>query len=255
MSVPGDAARLAVGTLTVLPVRPPRGVDRTTAGLAMALAPLAVLPVAAVVGGVVWLLDTAGGPPLLTATLAVAALALASGGLHLDGLADTADGFAVPGDRDRRLAVMRTGDVGPTGTATLLLVLLAQAAALSELVASRTAAGAALGLAVAVVLSRAVLAWASVRGVPAARGDGLGRAVAGSVPVPVALASLTVVAALVVVTEGGGGVAGLAVAAVVVGLVVWRAHRRLGGVTGDVLGACVELALAGYLVVQATYGG
>jgi adenosylcobinamide-GDP ribazoletransferase len=254
VSVPVDASRLAVGTLTVLPVEPPSTVDRRVAALAMTLAPLAVLPLAGAVGLLVWAGDRLAAPPLLTGLLAVGLLALGSGGLHLDGLADTADGLTVPGDTTRRLAVMRTGDVGPVGAATLLLVLSVQAVAVAGSLERYGAAAAALTTGLAVVVSRGCLVLACARGVPAARGDGLGSAVAGSVP-PVAvvlvLGALTVTALLL---DGGRGVAGVVAAATVAGVVLIRAARRLGGVTGDVLGAVVELALAGYLVAQVVGG-
>lgn len=249
MSLPVDALRLAVGTLTVLPVPPPRVVDTRTGRLAMVLAPLAVLPLGVAAAGAAWAGEALDAPPLLTAVLVVAVLAAGSGGLHLDGLADTADGFAVPGDRERRLAVMRRGDVGPVGAATLVLVLLLQVSAVAAVVTS-SGTRAALTVGVAVVVSRASLAPACVRGLPGARAGGLGSLVAGSVPVAAAL-GVVLAAALVAGASGGtAGLAGVALAAVLVGGVLLRARRRLGGVTGDVLGACVELALAGYLVAQ-----
>jgi adenosylcobinamide-GDP ribazoletransferase len=250
VSVPADAVRLALGTLTVLPVRPPRTVDRRVAGLAMALAPLAVLPLAAVAGLAVWAGANLGAPPLLTGLLAVGVLALGSGGLHLDGLADTADGMAVPGDAARRLAVMRTGDVGPAGAASLLLVLMVQAVAVAGLLDRYGAGAAAVTAGLAVVVSRGCLLPACARGVPAARGDGLGSAVAGAVPVPAAVGVVGGLAVGAFLLDGGHGVAGVAVSLSLTALVLLRAVRRLGGVTGDVLGAVVEVALAGYLVAQ-----
>ncbi|QBR93976.1 adenosylcobinamide-GDP ribazoletransferase [Nocardioides euryhalodurans] len=250
MSLPVDATRLAVGTLTVLPVEPPSTVDRRVAALAMTLAPLAVLPLAVPVALLVWAGDRLDTPALLTGLLAVGLLALGSGGLHLDGLADTADGLTVPGDTTRRLAVMRTGDVGPVGAATLLLVMSVQAVALAGTLERYGAAAAALTAGLGVVVSRGCLVIACSRGVPAARGDGLGSAVAGSVPLPVVLLVLGALTTTALLLDGGRGVAGVTVAAVVAGGVLLRAVRRLGGVTGDVLGAVVELALAGYLVAQ-----
>jgi adenosylcobinamide-GDP ribazoletransferase len=245
-----DAARLAVGTLTVLPVRPPARVDRRIGGLAMVLAPVAALPLALVGGLVVWLGDLVEAPALLVAVAVVAVLALGSGGLHLDGLADTADGLAVPGDRDRRLQVMRAGNVGPVGAATLLLVVLVQVAALEAVVARRDAAEAVATTALAVVVSRVAVTVACTRGVPAARGEGLGRAVAGSVSRPVGGLVVVAVAAQAFAVDGGHGLAGVGLAGGAVVLVLFRARRQLGGVTGDVLGACVEVALAGHLVAQ-----
>jgi adenosylcobinamide-GDP ribazoletransferase len=244
-----DGARLALGTLTVLPVRPPGRVDRSVAGVAMALAPVAALPLAVAGGLTVWLAGEAL-TPLLAAAFAVAMLALGSGGLHWDGLADTADGLSVPGDRDRRLQVMRSGDVGPMGAATLVLVLLIQAAALAGVVAGLGAVAAAVTAGVAVVVSRTAVTVACTSGIPGARADGLGSTVAGSVPWPVTVAVLAGAAGLSWLVDGVPGLAGVGVAAVGAGAVLWCAWRRLGGVTGDVLGACVELALAGYLVAE-----
>ncbi len=249
MSRAADGARLALGTLTVLPVRPPSRVDPSVGGLAMTLAPVAVLPIAVVCGIAVWLGDL-GLTPLLTATLTIAVLALGSGGLHLDGLADTADGLAVPGDRARRLQVMRTGDVGPVGATTLILVLLVQVSALAGVVATRGGVEAAITAGLAVVVSRAAVTLACTNGVPGARGEGLGSAVAGSVPRLVALLVLAGIATSAWLVNGVPGLAGIVVAGAVAGVVLLRAWQRLGGVTGDVLGACVELALAGYLVAQ-----
>jgi adenosylcobinamide-GDP ribazoletransferase len=237
------ALSLAMGTFTALPVPPPSHVDRKVAGTAMALAPAAggllAVPAVAVVAAGRWL----SVPELLPAVLAVGLLAFMTRGLHLDGLADTADGLAASYDRSRALHVMRRGDTGPAGTATLVLVLLTQVAAL----AAATAHGhGPLAIAVAVVTGRGVVSLTCVRGVPAARPEGLGATVAGSVAVPaaagitVAVAGIAALAATVLPGPWWPGPAGVAAGYGVAALLLRRAVRRLGGVTGDVMGACVE---------------
>lgn len=244
-----NAVRLAVGTLTVLPVRAP-AVDREVAGRAMVLAPLVGLLLAL---PALLLLDLLGAvSPLVAAALTLGLLALLTRGLHLDGLADTADGLGSGKPAPAALEVMRRGDVGPFGVVTLVLVLLVEVAALAQLVT--TGLGAA-GLGAALVLSRLALPLACSTGIPAARSDGLGVVVAGTVSRGMALvavllgyAALLGAAALapgapleVVAVAPLGLLAGLALA--------WRAVRRLGGVTGDVLGAVVEATFTGTLVV------
>jgi adenosylcobinamide-GDP ribazoletransferase len=247
VSVLADGLRLAVGTLTVLPVPPPRRVSGPEAAVAMAVAPIAVLPVAIAAAAAAWGGDLLGLPPLVVATLTVAVLGLATGGLHLDGLADTVDGLATHGTRARRLEVMRRGDLGPSGAAALLLVLAVQVGALSALVAQGSSP---VAVVLAVVVSRAVLAPVCMRGLAAARADGLGSSVVGTVP-PLAAALVVCLTAVVVnVVVGPRGLLGLAVALVAVCVVVLTCHRKLGGSTGDVLGACVEIAFAAYLVTQ-----
>lgn len=263
-----DALRLALGTLTVVPVRPPGAVTQRVAGRAMLLAPLAAVPLAlvaavvALVGGLLQL------PALGVGALVVGALALGTRGLHLDGLADTADGLASGYDRQRALAVMRSGAVGPAGAVTLVVTLLVQVSCLAALVPSvapgtsrstvflsTDTAGHLVAVALAVLLSRSVLPLACARGVRSARTSGLGATVAGSVaPVAAALP-------LVLVAAGGAIALGLTAmswwrvpaAALIMLLgtaaVVVRCTRRLGGVTGDVLGACVELCFAAALLV------
>ncbi len=251
-----DALRLALGTLTVVPVRPPSRVDRRTGGHAMVLAPLVGLLLAGLVLGALWLCRSL--PPLVAATLAVSLLAALTRGIHLDGLADTADGLGSGRLGVEALALMRRGDVGPFGVVTLVLTLLLQVGCLAGLL---TRGSWALPVVLAVVTSRLALPVVCSRGVPAARADGLGSAVAGSVSragLVVALLLAAVAVTVVAAVSGGFGPASpvrLAVAVAVplllAGLLVLRCLRRLGGVTGDVLGACVEVSLTASLLVLA----
>ncbi|MBM9468165.1 adenosylcobinamide-GDP ribazoletransferase [Nakamurella sp. YIM 132084] len=249
-----DGLRLAVGTLTVLRVPAPRRIDRARAGVAMGLAPLAVLPLGAWVGALAWLGSLLAVPALVTAGLAVATVAVATRGLHLDGLADTADGLAASFDREQALAVMRTGDIGPAGVVTATLTVLLQVAALAAVLA-RPSGWLLAGL--LVVLARIALAAGCRRGVPAARPEGLGATVAGSVPGwvgPVWLLLAGGAAAAAMTATGRPwwqGVAAVVVAAAAVLLLLRRCVRRLGGTTGDVMGAMVETAVTALLVVGA----
>jgi len=251
-----DALRLAVGTLTAVRVPAPRRVTRTVAGRAMLLAPLVGvllgLAAAAVLDGIRFsasLHRPSSVVDLLGAVLALATLAWLTRGLHLDGLADTADGLAASYQREQALAVMHRGDVGPAGLATTVLVLLVQLTASAQAMEQHGVQA----VVVAWTVSRWAIPLCCLRGVPGARPDGLGAVFAGTVgPLAAALTGLAVtglsacaLGALVPALTAGGAVV------VVVGLLVRRVRRRLGGVTGDVLGAGVELGLTAALLALA----
>lgn len=242
---------LAVGTLTAIPVPAPRRVEAREAAGAMLLAPVAVLPLAALAAGVVAAGQALGAFPLLTAVLTVGVTALGTRGMHLDGLADTADGLSASYDPQRALDVMRRGDVGPSGVAAVVLVLLGQVAALTAAVAAGHGVFAA---ATGVLAGRVVLAACCARGIPAARPGGLGSTVAGTVPRWAAAVALAV--AMVLAGAAGlladlppwRGALAVVVGAGLAGVLLARCVRRLGGITGDVLGACVEAATLGALI-------
>ncbi|NYI78776.1 adenosylcobinamide-GDP ribazoletransferase [Nocardioides panzhihuensis] len=252
-----DAWRLAVGTLTAMPVPPPEHVDRRRAGVAMVLAPLASLPLALGAAAIALLGQLAGLPHLVTALLAIGVVVVGNRALHLDGLADTVDGMAASYDRERSLEVMKTGTSGPAGVTAIVLVLGLQVAGLASVLAGEGGVRLAVLVLVAVCASRAALAMCCTRGIRPAREDGLGRTFTQTVPPLVTVLVWTVVAAAL---AGAGAWAGLpwwrgalavAVAAAVVGAIILRAIRRFGGVTGDVFGAAVEAALAALLVTLA----
>lgn len=267
VSRPTDALRLAVGTLTAFRVPPPRVVDRTTGARAMTLAPLVGL-LLAVPSGVLLLLLEGRAAPTTRAAARVGALAWSTRAMHLDGLADTADGLGSGRPAEEALAIMRRSDIGPFGVVTLLVTLLVEVAALAQLADEGRGV---LAVVVALVGSRLVLPLACSRGVHAARPDGLGQLVANSVSRSqvagaALLAVLATAAAWLAVDRLGAADTGLggletfpvvaAVLAVALGqvagsLLLARCVRRLGGVTGDVLGACVEVACAAILVVLA----
>lgn len=252
------ALRLSFGLLTVIPVGAIGDVDRHLARKAILLAPLVGLvlgALAALVVAVVHALVPSTLGALLAAVLAVALLAYLTRALHLDGLADTADALGSAKPADAALEIARRGDVGPFGVVTLVLVLLMQVTALA--VATEAGWGA-MTVVIAVVTGRAAVVVACTRGIPAASPTGLGALVAGTIP---RVASAAWVIVIVIGAFGVGTWLGATGAwamplAVVVGLalalaVVARCVRRLGGITGDVLGASVEVATTAALVALA----
>ncbi|MFG1952565.1 adenosylcobinamide-GDP ribazoletransferase [Micromonospora sp. NPDC048830] len=237
----GDGLRLALTTFSTLPVRAGR-VDRAAAGAAMALAPaIGALLGAALAGALLAL--SAVAAPLVAAGVTVGVGALLTRGLHLDGLADTVDALGSYRRGAAALEIMKKPDVGPFGVAALVVVLLVQAAALAELAARPWPATLAAVVA-ATAAGRLGVTVACRRGVPAARPDGLGALVAGTVG-PVAVGLGTAAVALVAVAAVPGrpwqGPAAVLAALAVAVLLLRHVVRRLGGVTGDVLGAAVEV--------------
>jgi adenosylcobinamide-GDP ribazoletransferase len=251
-----------ISLLTVLPVgrRPIALADRQT-GTAMSLAPL--------VGVLVWL-PAAGvlilvrlllhNPPnLIPPLFALATVAVVTGGLHLDGLADFADALGSRRRGAEALAVMRDSAIGAMGAAALIFVVLIQAGSLTLAIARHHGTVALLTSALA---GRLAVVLACRRDIPAARSDGLGAGVVGSVST--LQASVTTIAVFAVTLVAGkldydGGrfhesihamfavLCGVVAAALLRRLAVWR----LGGMTGDVFGALVEIAVLVDLFVMA----
>ncbi len=262
--------RVALSLFTVIPAGVGGDLDEGAAARAVFWLPFigAGLGLA---GGAVMVFVAAGqGSPerqLLGAALAMMLLALATGGLHLDGLADTADGLGSRRPADQALEIMRRSDAGPFGVATLVLVLLVQVCALASLPRGWGGGGwagggwagggwtGAAGLVLAAVTSRVAVVLAT--GSPPARPSGFGALVAGRTSAAGRAASAAVLLGAVLAAGlalGGVAAAARGAAAAVAGLAVAAllrraARRRLGGMTGDVFGAVIELSTATVLLV------
>lgn len=227
---------IAIEFLTPLRLRKVRTYDDRTFAEALGWYPLAGL----LIGVILAVLDrglTEILPPGPAAALLVAALALLSGGLHLDGVADTADGMAVQGDRAERLGVMSEGNTGPAGVMALVLVLIAQWSALASIPEDARLAA----LVIAPVAARWTVVPVGLLFHPA-RPRGLGHAIhTGLLPLaaPIATGIALVVA---VVAFGVAGLVMVALAAVAAVLIAGAASRMLEGVTGDVFGAAIEVS-------------
>ncbi|MEK9519874.1 adenosylcobinamide-GDP ribazoletransferase [Streptomyces venezuelae] len=251
-----DGLRFAFGTLTVFPARITRW-DRDAARAGMLCAPLAGLTVGFFAAGLGGAFLALGSGPLLAAVVSTAVPAVLTRGLHLDGLADTADGLGSAKPAEDALRIMKQSDVGPFGVIVLLLVLLGQVAALSELYGEGWAHGA-VGTALAATVARLALTHASRQGVPAARPEGLGAIVAATVPVRSATLSTAVVLVLLAATgllfspyDAVRNVLAAGAALAASAALLRRCVRRFGGVTGDVFGAVEETAVTTALVVLA----
>lgn len=240
------ALRAAAGLLTVAPVG---RVEDTGGNLGRSVAHfpligLALGLVAAAAGAALTQLL----PAWPAAVGVVAIFALCTGGLHLDGLSDTADGMGGGrGDRDRTLAIMRDSRLGSYGAIALFLVMMGKIAALAEILgAAPGEVGSPLW---AVALMPVAGRWGAVllvRVFPYARKEGLGRRFhEDSGMREAALATATALAAVLLLGDGAllplfaAGGAALAVGAWV--------GRRLGGLTGDVYGAGIEIGEAVFL--------
>ncbi|MFC7273396.1 adenosylcobinamide-GDP ribazoletransferase [Paractinoplanes rhizophilus] len=238
----GAGLRLAVTTLTVLPLKGGR-VDRPAAAWAMSLAPAVGAILGAVLAVLLWALRWAGAADLVAAAVTVAAAALLTRGMHLDGLADTTDALGSYRRGAEALAIMKKSDIGPFGVAAIALALLIQTSALASVTGG--------AVVVAWAAGRLAITVACRRGVPPARPEGLGALVAGTVPVPAAaLIAAVVVASAAAATPGRPWQGPLAVVASLAVVLALLRHcvRRFGGITGDVLGASVEVGTAVALV-------
>ena len=244
------ALRDALGLFTILPVRAAPEIGRREAARAVLWLPVAGALLAVPAAGVLLAVEAGGHSAprrLLAAALAIGVLALLTGGLHLDGLADTADGLGSRRPRDEALAIMRRSDVGPFGVAALLFTVLVQITALATVNPGWPAAGA---VVLAAVTSRVAVVLATGPGSPAARPGGLGALVAAATTARARVAAgvaVLVLAAGTAAVASGPAAALRAATAVVAGLLAAEllrriAVRRLGGMTGDVFGALFEVA-------------
>ena len=254
-------ARVAVSMFTVLPVPVSGPVDADLASRAVRWLPAVGLLLSAPAGLALLAAGGTGSDPLrrlLGAVLAVALLALLTGGLHLDGLADTTDGLASRRPAEQALEIMRRGDTGPLGVAALVFTVGVQVTALA-------AAGGRLALTALVlgtVTARTGVLLATGPAFPPARPGGFGALVAGRTPARAVVAAVAAQLAVVAgfgLLAGGSGLAARLLTATVAGLltaaaVSRTARRQLGGLTGDVFGAVVELTMAVTLTVVVIAG-
>ncbi|GAA4006453.1 hypothetical protein GCM10022247_30230 [Allokutzneria multivorans] len=186
-----------------------------------------------------------GLAPLLVGVLVVGLLALTTRGMHVDGLGDVADGLGCYGPPDRALKVMHDPAAGPFAVVALIVNLAAQATAISALIGQNRWGA----IAIAAVAGRVAFGWGCRRGVPPAQEKGLGALVAGTQHVLVPLTWTAVLAAAAALVHPWlGPLAVLGATGAVLGLLK-HTTKRFGGVNGDVLGACCEVATTAVLVV------
>ena len=233
--------QIALMLLTRLPAGNIAGTAPSLAAARWAF-PLAGLPVGLVIAGAYIGLSWLGLPVLLSAILALTAGVLTTGGLHEDGLADSADGFGGGHNRDRKLEIMKDSRIGSYGVLALIMVMSARVVALSSLGASMITFSGILAFAMA---SRMLMVgYLSL--LPAARSDGLGRHASNNSGddmraqryLPLIIASFITAPALMAAYQLSPSVlAAFAVMIVMALMMASLAKRQIGGQTGDVCGA------------------
>lgn len=233
---------VALQFLSSLPIRLPGMPAPQELGRSLLFYPLVGL----LFGGLLWALNwlLLGTPALLHAALLLSVWVVLSGGLHLDGLADSADawlgGF---GDRERTLTIMKDPRSGPIAVVTLVLVLLLKFTALLALIDQHSMAG----LILAPVIGRSALLGLFLN-TPYVRSGGLGQALADHLPRKTGLQVLLLSALACVLIGGWSGVVALVLAALMFFWLRQVMLRRLGGTTGDTAGALLELLEMAVLV-------
>lgn len=239
------ALRVAFAFLTVVPARFREG-EVTEADVAASRYAFPVVGVAigSVLAALSLALSSGRTAPMLASFLLVASWAVLTGGRHLDGLADSSDGLFLKDSPERRLVAMRAPHVGSFGILAMVLVVLGKTAALAPLPGRRRA----LAVLGAAAVGRTLILVASGLA-PYARRDGTGRILVEATTVIDSLWSVVGILALGAILGGEVGLVAGVVALVVAWGLTHLAQQKLGGVTGDILGAIVELGELAYLVI------
>jgi adenosylcobinamide-GDP ribazoletransferase len=229
--------REALGLLTVL------GGPRTPTPRALRWFPVVGVVLGVIVGSVWWAADRVF-PPLLAAAIAIVADLAFTGMLHYDGLADAADGLLPHASRERRLEIMRGPEVGAFGIAAVGAALLLRTAALAGQPADIVL------LAGLWCASRTVVAVAPAL-LPYARDQGMASPLLARPPQLAVACALAPAAALALVGAGFQGLVAIVGIAVGAAAVLAFARHRIGGFTGDVLGATIVVSETVALLVTA----
>ncbi|WP_039993641.1 adenosylcobinamide-GDP ribazoletransferase [Gordonia otitidis] len=255
---PVDAVGGALSWLTIIPVsRRDDTFDRRFGGAAISAVPVVGLLLGLLVAVIAWGLSLTHLTATLIGILLVVVLGIGTRGMHLDGLADTADGLGCYGSPDKVAEVMHSGSTGPFGAATIAVVMIVDTAGFAALSdQSRWSA-----IAAAIVLGRVAVVVACRSSLPPARTTGFGALVAGTQRTSVVVWSVLTFVAMILVGgwqplshndfDVASAVRAGATALVVLAfawLFTRHCSRRMGGVNGDVLGAVIELSTAIALV-------
>jgi len=247
MTSPLRAVWLATSWLTIVPVPQPKSAPtRRDGGAALAATPVVGIGLGAALAAVAYGLSHTDLPNLLIGLLLVAIAAALTRGMHLDGLADTADGLGCFGPPERAQQVMREGSVGPFGAATLVLVIAIQATGFAALTENQHW----LQLGYAVVVGRAAAVLTARASLKPFSDNGFGALVIGTQCISAALWATIAIAAgaMIDLDQPWRG----PVVAAVVFVIVWffGAHcaRRFNGLSGDTLGATIEIATAATVI-------
>lgn len=227
-----QAFLIALQFLTIFPVRLSTPVSSKAMGRSLLFYPLVGLIVGAVLVGITLLLSTQN--TFVSAALVLTLWVVLTGGLHLDGLADSGDAWLGGlGDKARTLAIMKDPACGPIGVLALLLVLLLKFVAIAALIETQQT----VALMWAMVLARTAMPLLFLT-TPYQREQGLGSAMRAAMPASAIRSVLFITVLLAMLFAGIGAV--LITLAVFL-LLRYLMERRLGGFTGDTAGAMIEL--------------
>lgn len=245
----GLVTDLAVGIAfyTRLPLRTATPVDGAALARASWCAPLVGALVGALAGLAYWIAYRLNLPPLVCATIAIAAGMLLTGCLHEDGLADTADGFGGGETRERALEIMRDGRIGAYGTCALVILLALRIGTVADLPNARLVVWALIG---AHATARAGLPLFMLL-VPPARPDGLSAAAGAPSRERAAVAAAIGIALLWVALGFRSALIALVLVLIGAAVMAWLTRRKIGGQTGDVLGAVEQVGETLVLLVTA----
>lgn len=240
--------RLAVSFLTIIPVIDQRRASEDAVAASFAWFPIVGFALGAALTAEDWLLAHVFAQ-VIRSVLIIASLTVVTGAVHLDGLADTADALGAGRDRERALDILRDSRVGTFGASAIFFDLTLKILALSTLAGHRRYAA----LIIAPMLARwamLLVAW----GLPYLRASGSGSTLLSSKGLGLRASIVAIFTLVIMLTLGATRTIALAsaVAIVIVFKMRWFYRRWLGGVTGDLIGACGELVEIAVLVTMAS---